>query len=94
MASPQALAEPKGDAVLSSSTPPTLLTYAIYDRPKDYPTGFVVREWALTAGKSLPTPLAASTCSTLEAARRLIPVGKVRISRHPLDERSVVEVWV
>jgi hypothetical protein len=39
-------------------------------------------------------PLEIQVASSLDEARRLIPSGLRRFSRHPLDDPSVVEVWI
>jgi hypothetical protein len=65
--------------------------YAIYDHPADYPRGFVVREWVISADRSEAGQAWAAT--SLEDARSLIPHGSERIEPHQLDDPKIVEVW-
>lgn len=69
----------------------TLRQYTIYDHPKDFPDGFVVREWEITAGATTPGP--AVTVETLEEARAVVPGGLFRIDRAPDDDPVIVETW-
>jgi hypothetical protein len=66
--------------------------YSIYDHPDDYPDGFVVREWLVTAGDVQAGT--ASTAASLEEARKLIPAGAERTDRAPSDDPKIVETWI
>ena len=68
-----------------------LRQYTIYDHPRDYPDGFVVREWEIDASQM--TSRRAWTAPTLETARELIPVGLFRIPRADNDDPVIVETW-
>jgi hypothetical protein len=76
----------------SMSQTASIRQYAIYDHPKDYPIGYVVREW-LISGHG-PKPGEAWTASTLDEARTLIPEGCVRLPDSPGDEETIAEVWM
>lgn len=65
----------------------------IYDRPRDLPTGFVVRVWTISRGMVVPGRLLGADLPTLEAARALVPAGLVNIGREPGDDAKIVEVW-
>lgn len=69
--------------------------YAIYQRPVDYPTKFVVRRWDVIEGRAHPKPHPrVATATTLEEARALIPDHCVNIGRAPDDDPVIAEVWV
>jgi hypothetical protein len=71
----------------------TILQYAIYDHPRDYPDHFVVREWRITGDQIEP----AEDCwltQSLEDARKLIPSGFYCIGRWRGDDPVIVEVWI
>lgn len=66
--------------------------WTIYQHPKDFPEGYVVREWIqqgdrVTAGTATRHP-------TLEEARGFIPPGLYRLMREPGDEPQVLETWL
>jgi hypothetical protein len=65
----------------------------IYDRPKDRPDGFVVREWIITPGSVVPARVLGENLATIEAARELVPAGLVNIGRQPDDDAKIAEVW-
>jgi hypothetical protein len=67
--------------------------YVIYEKPSDYPDGFVVRLHVATAEGSYPTD-SAITCSTSEEARLAIPDGLVCITRSEGDDKTIVETWL
>ena len=67
--------------------------WVIYERPKDYPQGFVARRWLIAAGEPRPTSVA-FVADTLEGARAQLPPGLFRMDRQPDDEPQIVEVWL
>lgn len=72
----------------------TLVQFVIYERPRDYPTAFVVREWRIGRGGTISRaehPYAVVT--SLEAARACIPEGMVCLQRSDGDEPQIREVW-
>jgi hypothetical protein len=68
--------------------------YTIYDHPRDYPQGFVVREWAIIDGATDPVPRTAWYADSLASARLLVPDGHANIGREPGDDPYIVETWV
>lgn len=78
-----------------TAEPEVVLTqYTIYERPKDYPDGFVVREWHIVRGRDTPVAGAVvATVDTLGDARAAVPDGLYRIGRQPGDDPVIVEVW-
>lgn len=68
-----------------------LTQYTIYERPRDYPEGFVVRAWHIMPGRAEPGE--ARTASTLEEARALVPPGLICFARTPDDDPTIVETW-
>lgn len=82
----------------TSRRPPAVLMrqWAIYERPLDYPKGFVVREWIIMRGDPEPHSGPATYHETLGRARHSgIPTqANLRIPRYPDDPPTLVEVWV
>jgi hypothetical protein len=71
-----------------------LTMWTIYQAPKDFPDGFVVRPWTLTRGGGGPVPGMAFTARTLEDARANVPPGLYRQERAPEDDHTIVETWL
>lgn len=71
-----------------------LTTYTIYKHPKDYPLGYVMRQWIGVNGHGEPRPGTATRHLTLRAARSLIPVGLVCLRRDPADDPCIFETWL
>jgi hypothetical protein len=87
----------------------TLSMYVIYERPRDWPESFVVREWVQhrpEVPKPEPGTLAIAIIppaepgkivavrDTLEHARAAVPAGTVNVGREPDDDPKIVEVWL
>lgn len=79
-----------------SANEPLLITFTIYEKPKDYPDKFVVRRWGVVHGRSMPVPdpKAWAVTDSLEMARKSLPRGLYRTARHPQDDPVIVETWV
>ncbi len=71
-----------------------LRMFVIYERPRDAPDHFVVREWVITAGVLGAKRNAHAMVSSLEEARRSVPDGLVRTDRRPEDDSCIVEIWL
>lgn len=66
--------------------------WVITERPTDYPDDYVAR-----LHMSLPVPVATRVMlrrPTLEAVRRALPYGLVKLDRHEMDDPKIVEVWL
>lgn len=72
----------------------SLPMWTIYERPLDYPAGYVVRRWHVLPEGQMQADLAAQYAGTLEEARATIPPGLVRLGRAPADDPSILEVWL
>lgn len=69
--------------------------YVIYEKPKDFPTGFVVRKMVIQRGNPIPIPAGVlGTADTLEKARQFLPPGLTNLHRDPRDEPQIVETWM
>ncbi|MBA3240044.1 MAG: hypothetical protein H0T60_02310 [Acidobacteria bacterium] len=69
-------------------------TYAIYERPSDYPNHYVVRRWDVYEGVPAAVPAwDAKLADTLEGARAELPPGLDCLGRDPVDP-VIVEVWL
>ena len=66
--------------------------WVIYERPRDFPQGFIVRRWDITGPGPTPGPAYAEL--TLEAARRHVPPGLECLPRFENDEPTIVEAWL
>jgi hypothetical protein len=69
-----------------------LTVWTIYERPADFPEGFVVRPWTVKRGQSVPG--AAYVARTLEDAREAVPAGLYRMDRDVNDDPRIVETWI
>lgn len=72
--------------------PISILT--IFERPKDYPTKYVVREFILDRDGQLYARRACNLADSLEEARLLIPPGRICFSEPNTPELPAVESWV
>lgn len=71
----------------------TLPMWVIYERPSDYPEGFVARLWE-TLPEAAPTSCVA-TAPELEPIRtELQAAGFVKGERSSEDEPQIVEIWI
>lgn len=79
---------------LAARAADALQMWTIYERPKDYPESFVVREWWLTSGgiAALAPPVA--VVGTLDEARAAVPAGKRNLGRPSEVDPVIVEVWL
>ena len=69
--------------------------FTVYERPEDYPDGYVVRGWTVFDGDPLPVPDSiAQRFKDLKAARRSIPSGLHRVERARSDDPTICEVWL
>ena len=67
--------------------------WVVYERPKDYPTSYVVRRHDITREGSYATP-DHTVHATLEEARTAVPYWAMRMERNPRDEPQILECWV
>jgi hypothetical protein len=56
-----------------------LTQYTIYERPKDHPTAFVVRQWHIVRGRDRPVAGVMAVVETLGEARALVPRGLINV---------------
>jgi hypothetical protein len=73
--------------------PPPLTIWTIYDHPRDYPHGYVIRPWTI-GNKGPMVPGEAATAADLDTARTLIPDGLYRMERAPDDDPAIIETWM
>lgn len=71
---------------------PKATHYIIYDRPKDYPDHFVVREFDIFP--NLVVPGRCRLAYSLEQARNLVPPGLALVQPDPSDDPVIVEIWL
>ena len=66
--------------------------FVIYDRPSDYPDGFIARMF-LTGKVEIPT-LITVTGSLEEIQEKLMEVGMAKLARNTDDDPKIAEVWI
>lgn len=66
--------------------------YVIYERPRDYPDRYVLRQWIID-GEARPTGWFV-VAETLDAVRKFVPRQCIRFERNPSDEPQIVESWI
>lgn len=66
----------------------------IYDRPRDLPGGFVVREWFVSSDGIEAGPVLGIDLPSIDAARALVPPDLYNVGRMPGDDPVIVEVWI
>jgi hypothetical protein len=67
--------------------------YTIYERPLDYPYGYVVRRFEIRGGVE-PVACEGWYVPTLAAARNCVPPNLHCLGRAPGDESQIVETWI
>jgi hypothetical protein len=98
------MSEPTGDApmgeldlvVIQGETmrEGALPIWTVYERPRDYPAGYVARMFTIGAEGAKATGHAMK-CLELEPIReKLHRAGLVLIPREDADEREIIESWV
>lgn len=66
--------------------------WTIYKKPSEYPSQFVARRWLITLP---PTPTEdVFVAEDLSSVRDLLPPGLYCIPASPLDDPSIVEIWI
>ena len=66
--------------------------WVVYERPRDYPTGFVARMHV-----ALPRPeptVCALYAATIAELREALPMGLCCLARFEGDDPAIVEVWI
>lgn len=91
-------------APICSTDPRLLRMWTIYERPRDYPEGYVAREWRIVPQRTevsiekLVAPTLDEIRSALDARLKAIGRGGlamlVRVARSPQDEPQIVETWM
>ncbi len=70
-----------------------LTVYVIFERPIEFPNGYVVRRQIAVAGGVWIDPIAVGV-ATLEQARAEVPPGLFNLGRRPGDAPAVLETWI
>lgn len=65
--------------------------WTVYERPSDYPQGFVARLWII-AGVAMSTQTH-YVAPSLDEVRAFLPRGLTCMSRNELDDPAIVETW-
>jgi hypothetical protein len=68
--------------------------FVIYERPRDFPEGYVMRRWVIGEGGDSSATDEMATAPTLAEIRVFVPSYCVRLERDPKDEPQIVEVWL
>lgn len=67
--------------------------WVIYERPADYPQGYVLRP-QLASRYGVSVAPERQVASTVEEVRALLPPGLVCLGRQEQDDPSILEVWI
>ena len=67
--------------------------WTIYDRPLDFPEGFIARRFEVVPGSARPTT-EALTGTLANLRREMERQGRVCLPRDPGDHPNVVESWI
>ena len=67
--------------------------WTVYEKPADYPQGWVARCWRVGPGQH-SSPGEAFFCLTLEDARKCVPPGLHCMPAMPEDDPVIVETWI
>jgi hypothetical protein len=71
-----------------------LTIWTVYERPRDYPCGFIVRAFEISSTGPQPTGHVIK-CLDLEPIReKLQRAGLTRLMRDEKDEPQIVESWI
>jgi hypothetical protein len=74
-----------------------LSVFTIYERPRDFPLSFVVREYVVGAAGEIVASEIVAVAETLSAARALLAKQRPDLARIPRladDDPVIVESWV
>lgn len=70
--------------------------WTVYDRPLDFPNGFIARKFQILRSRPEPVPTEDTMrASSIEPLReQLRGMGLTRLSPNAGDEPQIVELWV
>jgi hypothetical protein len=71
-----------------------LTIWTVYERPKDYPIGYVARAFEITSTGPKPTSHAIKCLDLQPIQEKLMRAGLTRLMRDDNDEAHIVESWV
>jgi hypothetical protein len=70
-----------------------LSMWTVYEKPKDYPDGYVARRFEV-AGVITATATSIKSRELEPIREKLARAGLVRLDRNPEDEPQIVETWL
>jgi hypothetical protein len=69
--------------------------YVLYEKPKDYPTKYVVRKWIIESGKDIKAVGVEGTFATEDLARDHMDQHDLAfLYRCPEDDPVILGVWI
>jgi hypothetical protein len=71
-----------------------LSIWTIYDRPTDYPNGYIARRHEVLASGPLATDDTVKADDLYTLRKHLLQAGLTRINRSPDDDAKIVESWL
>ena len=72
-----------------------MTTWTIYKKPKDYPTGYVLRaSYVMDDGGLIVVDPLAWYCESVERLRAMVPPGLARFMPGPTDDAVILETWL
>lgn len=72
----------------------TLNLWTVYEKPRDYPEGYVARRSEIRPYGDVVQTSEVLKGSSLEAVRAQLPPGLYRLPRRSEDDPVIVEVWL
>ena len=71
-----------------------LSMWTVYEKPTDYPNGYVARRFEAAAGVTAATAMTLKSRELEPIREKLSRAGLVRLDRNPDDEPQIVETWL
>jgi hypothetical protein len=71
-----------------------LTVWVIYERPVEYPQGYVVRPQFAMRGGEVRVSVHAWASPNLDTLRGALPDGLVPFTRQPNDDPAIIEAWL
>lgn len=71
-----------------------LAMWTVYEKPKDYPIGWIARMFEVTGAGPRPTRYVIKSAELEPIRMKLARAGLFRLNREPGDEPQIVETWL
>jgi hypothetical protein len=71
-----------------------MTVWVIYERPRDFPQGYVLRAQYAMRGGAVKPSADAWYADDADKLRAIVPFGLARMPRMPDDDPKIVETWI